>query len=116
MKIPAHRTLLLSTLLLAGGIAHAADLRAAAVETDRATTTVSYADLNLASQGGVATLYKRLGRAADRVCGEDDARNLRAHAAFRECRAASLERAVQQVGHPGVLALHATRQAVAARG
>lgn len=117
MKTPTHRTLLLlSTLLLAGGVAQAADTRTAAVSTDVANTTVSYGDLNLASQSGVATLYKRLARAADRVCGEHEARSPRAHADFRECRAASLNRAVRQIGHPGVLALHATRQAVAARG
>lgn len=117
MKTPNHRALLLlSTLLLAGGVAQAADTRTAAVSTDIATTTVSYADLNLASQSGVATLYKRLARAADRVCGEHDARSPREHAAFRDCRAASLNRAVQKVGHPGVLALHSTRQGGTARG
>jgi UrcA family protein len=96
--------LILSALLFAAGSAHAED------------TTVNYADLNLASQSGVATLYKRLARAADRVCGEHEGRSLREHAAFRECREASLNRAVQQIDHPGVVALHAAQQAGAVRG
>jgi UrcA family protein len=116
MKIPNHRKLvMLSALLFAGGTAQAADASSATVGTDVASTTVSYADLNLASQSGVATLYRRLARAADQVCGDREARSLREFAAFRECRAASLNRAVQQIGHPGVVALHSGESAARGR-
>lgn len=117
MNIRNHRKLaILSALLLAGGAAQAAQTTVSATRAQVATTTVSYGDLNLASQSGVATLYRRLSRAADRVCGENEARSPREHAEFRACRTASLNRAVQQVGHPGVLALHAGQRSATARG
>jgi UrcA family protein len=117
MNIRNHRKLaILSALLFAGSAAHAAQTTVSATRAPVATTIVSYADLNLASQSGIATLYRRLSRAADRVCGEHEARSPRDHAEFRACRAASLNRAVQQVGHPGVLALHSGQRAAPARG
>ena len=117
MNIRNHRKLaILAALLFAGGAAHAAQTTVAAAGAPVATTTVSYGDLNLASQSGIATLYRRLSRAAERVCGEHEARSPREHAAFRACHTASLNRAVQQVGHPGVVALHAGQSGAAARG
>jgi UrcA family protein len=117
MNIRNHRKLaILSALLCAVSAAHAAQTTVAATRGPVATTTVSYGDLNLASQSGVATLYRRLSRAADRVCGEHEARSPREHAEFRACRTASLNRAVQQVGHPGVLALHSGQRSATGRG
>jgi len=66
------------------------------------TTTVVYSDLNLQSEAGARTLYKRLKNAAARVCGTGDQRN---HA-WKQCYDTALNDAVRSVGAPTLLALH----------
>lgn len=66
---------------------------------------VSYADLNLKSSVGVAKLYRRIQRAAEKVCKFPPA--VLALVEQREaCKARATDRAVVQVGVPALDALH----------
>jgi UrcA family protein len=47
--------------------------------------TVSYSDLNLNTQTGAATLYKRIRNAAERVCGDVDSRQLEQASVAKAC-------------------------------
>jgi UrcA family protein len=77
---------------------------------------VQYSDLNLNSRAGVNTLYQRLRQASSTVCAPLDGRTLRERAAFAQCRRDSLERAVRDVGHSGLVALHGARTGHSAAG
>lgn len=71
---------------------------AAPVELGR-STTVSYADLNLASAEGRATLQRRLRHAVNVVCSIDDPSNLallRARDACRRYAQGTADRGVQE--------------------
>lgn len=68
---------------------------------------VSYRDLNLSHQEGVAALYKRIKHASKQVCGHrPDIMDLHRSAQYNACRNDAVERAVADVGHPGLAALH----------
>lgn len=69
---------------------------------------VSYADLNLKSPVGVAKLYRRIQRAAEKVCKYPPA--VLALVEQREsCKARATDHAVAQVGVPALDALHLAR-------
>jgi UrcA family protein len=78
---------------------------------------VTYADLNLGSQEGLARLYRRIGNAANQVC--DYPPDLRRPTEVRDsktCRALAVDRAVTQVNIPALHALHLAATARHARG
>lgn len=72
-----------------------------AVQAERAaverTATVRYADLNLATQAGVETLYHRIRVAARNVCGSPYERQLEVRRSIRDCNDAAIENAVMTV-------------------
>ncbi len=70
---------------------------------------VNYADLDLQSPAGAATLYRRISSAARRVCDAGDSRDLRAQQAARRCREAAVDRAVATIDSPRLAVLHAAR-------
>lgn len=66
----------------------------AGAETVRSQVAVSYADLNLASPAGQATLAHRVAVAADRACHVDsNERHLRSRQLARDCRHAAVAKA-----------------------
>lgn len=68
---------------------------------------VSYADLNLKSQAGIATLYKRIERAAIEVCDiPQGTMLLKFEAEIRSCRADATDRAIMSAKLPTLNALH----------
>lgn len=68
---------------------------------------VSYADLDLSKPAGAQTLYKRIQKAARRVCGPVDNYTFITPAkAFRQCYEQSIAEAVAQVDRPSLTALH----------
>jgi UrcA family protein len=87
-------TLLTAVWLAAAQPAHA--------DTVVATARVNYADLNLRSEAGARALYRRLQRAAERVC-DDAGRHSRAS---RECYETALADAVNSIGAPKLVELH----------
>lgn len=96
-------------LLGLGGLPALAAAGGANAEPGAPRATVQVGDLNLDSRAGVSTLYRRLAQAARAVCASLDGRTLREREAYAQCRRESLERAVRDVGHPALVALHGAR-------
>jgi len=73
-----------------------------------AQVRVTVADVNLSNPQGITTLYARLRRAADNVCGDEPQnRELERHTAWSKCVRAALDGAVFQVHSIGLAELHA---------
>lgn len=93
--------LLLSVVALAlSGIATAAPRGDASV-------VVRYADLNLASVAGVASLYKRIRNAAESVCSPLETKTLILRDAYKQCVAEAVTNAVTAVGNGNLANYHA---------
>jgi len=67
-----------------------------AAPVDSQAVHVSTSDLDLNSPAGRDRLKARVGRAANKVCGANDARGVQAYRAFSNCRAAALQEALGQ--------------------
>lgn len=65
------------------------------------STVVSYGDLDLSTQAGLATLHKRLSIAAKKVC-PTESRDVNEFARARACQADAFNRAAQTVGGPAL--------------
>jgi UrcA family protein len=77
---------------------------------------VNYGDLNLATQRGVETLYRRIARAADNVCGTDYGRQpLEQTLNARRCRDNAVKAAIVEVDRPELSAHFASLQERGAR-
>ncbi len=72
----------------------------APLPVDTVTRTVSYADLDLTTLQGNATLYRRLVSAADQVCDTSDAFGLAERARVKRCKLAAIDVAVRRVDSP----------------
>ena len=90
LKFSAMTCVAAAIVALAPVGAYAADL------DSLAHARVSYADLNLMSDAGVATLYSRLAQAADAVC-QRDSRDLALHSAYQTCVRQAMGSAVTDV-------------------
>jgi UrcA family protein len=66
---------------------------------------VSYADLDLSTQAGAATLYSRIRGAARQVCG-DEGTSYTDHAIWKGCFKRAVGDAVATVNNPRLTALH----------
>ncbi|HEU4625744.1 MAG TPA: UrcA family protein [Steroidobacteraceae bacterium] len=99
------RILALSVMSAAATLAHAGTPAA----DDVPSVKVHYADLDLSTSYGAATLYKRIEGAARQVCPSSNALNLRAANVTRNCMAQAIERAVADVNSPQLARLSALR-------
>jgi UrcA family protein len=81
---------LVGCTLLAGAVAAAPAPR---------TVKLSYADLDLGTDGGVEALYQRLRAAALAACNPSDTIDGRSQVSFEVCKIEALERAVAQIGN-----------------
>lgn len=82
----------------------------AADDTSEPHKAVSYADLNLKSSAGIATLYQRIRLAAGEVCQlAQGTVALKLAAEIKACRTDALDRAVAQLNLPALSALHLAR-------
>jgi UrcA family protein len=108
-KLNKYRRAGLALAALTAGLIGVTGVASAAVpdESVRAIT-VSYSDLNLASDQGSKVLYARIVSAARAVCGANDvdARDLHALALEQACETRAVAQAVQQVNMPTLAALH----------
>jgi len=84
---------------------------AIAAETDGHTLfqRVSYKDLDLNSETGARTLYKRIRSAAETVCAPYNGRQLVQYMNQVACVTSSFERAVRQVNRPMLTRYYLTR-------
>ena len=79
------------------------------VHVEKRSVKVSYADLNLDSEKGVAVLYRRLQVASESVCDlrlARDQRDMQFMRIAKDCYENALSRAVDAVGSERLLALH----------
>ncbi|TVV72631.1 UrcA family protein [Sphingomonas solaris] len=83
------------SFILAAGLAIAVPGVAftAAPDADQQSARVSYRDLDLKSEQGVARLRQRVRAALTVVCGRAETRGLNANAQVNRCRAAALAKA-----------------------
>jgi UrcA family protein len=85
---------------------------AATQSADVPSMVVRYADLDITTEQGAHTLYRRIVAAAQYVCPRADIRDLGRFAESRSCQAQATARAVQAVSSPrlaAVYAVHAKR-------
>ena len=80
----------------------------AAPPADAPTARVRFADLNLNTDAGARTLYRRIENAAALVCPDVDSRELARAAHGRACQQDAVERAVHAIGSPKLAAVYAT--------
>lgn len=73
------------------------------------TLHVAYDDLNLESDQGAKTLYRRIVTAAERVCPLHHQGDLAATSHATTCRRQAIEHAVGEVNSPRLAALHSMR-------
>jgi UrcA family protein len=73
------------------------------------TVRVRYDDLNLSSDQGTHTLYRRIVKAAQQVCPDTNSRDLDVRAAGERCQAVAIAQAVSDVKSPQLAMLHASR-------
>jgi UrcA family protein len=93
----------LAAVLTSGSILAGAASPALAAPPAAQTRIVSYADLNLASAAGRATLDRRLDRAVRAVCGRAAIKDLNAYRQVELCRDESLADARAQLRRGEVL-------------
>jgi UrcA family protein len=97
-----------SLILLFGLLAGPAMLTHAATPDDVVPyVVVKYGDLNLSTEEGNRTIYRRIIAAARQVCPDEGSRDLQAFAISRACRDAAIARAVAAVPSRRLAELHA---------
>jgi len=105
--ISASVAIALGSIVVCGWSAGA---RAGDRSNDVLRLTINYADLDVATESGARTLYRRIVAAAHRVCPGQDSRLLSERSASGTCRAAAIARAMSDV-HTRELAMsHPTRE------
>lgn len=70
--------------------------------TDVPSVKVYYGDLNLQRDEAVASLYRRIQRAAERVCERPNERAVQQIYATRKCAETAIERAVVSINMPAL--------------
>lgn len=113
-SLKANRSLRYGLAMIAGCfVAAAASVTdAATAPADVPSMTVRYADLDITTEQGAHTLYRRIQSAAQAVCPSADFRDLERSAMSRSCQEQAIARAVQAVSSPrlaAVYAVHAKR-------
>jgi UrcA family protein len=95
------KPLTLSVLCATACLASSATVLARNADTnDVPRVTVYYGDLNLQRPASVASLYRRIERAAKRVCARPNAIELRQVYAARKCTEEAIDRAVISINMP----------------
>jgi len=73
------------------------------------SVVVRYADLNLNSQAGIASLHKRIRNAAESVCSELETRILGLRNAYDQCVDEAVDSGVAKIGNPALTQFHALK-------
>jgi UrcA family protein len=84
----------------------------AADTTDVHTTVVKYADLDLSTSQGAASLYNRIRFASEAVCPPSDHSDLAAISRSQKCVKQAIAGAVAKVNQPALSALYAAKYGV----
>ncbi len=100
-RVVVGRIAVLVGCLLAGSVG-----AAQAASTDAVPTiVVRYGDLDLSTPEGTSALYQRISVAARQVCPFDYSRAVSQIGKARACREAAIERAVNAVNNPQLVAM-----------
>ncbi len=86
-----------------------------AMASDVQKVAFSYKASDLETSDGVASVYTRIERAAQRQCVSERAQGQIPAHAFPDCKRDVEMSLVKQIGHPGLLAMAGERQNVASR-
>jgi UrcA family protein len=109
MQLTRHFAWAVAAVLALGAtFASAAD--AVSAKPGSRSVEVRYGDLDLGNRVAIDRLYARIAAAAERACGNFDARNLRARNDWRACYDAALADAVARAPHPAVAERHRSLQ------
>jgi UrcA family protein len=101
-RVVVGRIAVLVGCLLAGSVGAAQ----AATSTDAVpTVVVRYGDLDLSSTEGARVLYQRISVAARQVCPFEYSKSVSQVGKNRACREAAIERAVNAVNNPQLVAM-----------
>lgn len=73
-----------------------------AEELNRVSVTVSYADLDVTTDAGAATLHGRIDAGVKEVCSRPSLRELKAVAAWQKCRTDALQSAADRIAEAHV--------------
>lgn len=84
----------------------------AAEPTDVRTTTVKYADLDLSTPQGAASLYNRIRFASEAVCSPSGQGDLAAMSRSQKCVKQAIAGAVAKVNQPALSAVYAAKYGV----
>lgn len=107
---PTHHLGLVAAAVLAVGAASGAGAAEPTAPNAR-SAAIEYGDLELGNRLAVDELYARIGAAAERVCGDYDARDLRARADWRACYEAAVADAVARVPDTALAERHRSKRA-----
>ena len=88
-------------------LAQSAGAQGPTIDPDRVSVMVSYADLNLESAAGAATMLRRVDHAAQTICGPEPSDRLQGMKQYRGCVREIVDSAVSRLGSPTVTALNA---------
>jgi UrcA family protein len=99
---------LIATAIFSALASSFAAVCAAADGTTTVSESVKYGDLNVSNPQGAATLYQRIVKAANNVCGSHDvdSRNLESQASLNACVHKAITDAVTKVGQPQLFAIY----------
>jgi len=100
-------TSLTTKLLLIGGLALGAAGDAAAADNDVYTAVVRYRTVDLSTDSGVHTLYRRIEMAAEKVCVIEPAGSRLPNEAVIKCRKEAVAGAVEKIHNQRLAALYA---------
>ncbi len=100
-----------TALLLVGSLAGvvAAGAAYAGPDNDVPRVVVKYSEASLATEAGVADLYRRITSAAREVCPTAQIGNLLAYRAAKECQEGAVARAIRQIDNSRLATLYAAR-------
>ena len=101
-RVVVGRIAVLVGCLLAGTVGAA---QAATSEDAVPTVVVRYGDLDLSTTEGARVLYQRISVAAHQVCSFENSRAVSQIGKNRACREAAIERAVNAVNNPQLVAM-----------
>jgi UrcA family protein len=93
-------------LLLIGGFIGASAAGASPTDRDTPTVVIHYTTASLATDSGVHDLYRRIERAAEKVCPHDPTASLPDEALIK-CRHATIAEAVSRTHNQRLVALYA---------
>jgi UrcA family protein len=108
LPYPLRRGTAVRVAMLLGSIitAAAGSASAAGTVTDVPSVVVRFADVDLATDQGVRSLYARIARAAHVVCPDAPVGDLNAAAQSRACQQQAIARAVREVNAPLLAAVY----------